>query len=160
MHQTMVKFVYGNLTIEQENAVISLWIRNGVVALEEAKKRVAQVSTLIVKDRTLIGVSTVYLSDFTAPNNPYFFFRMYIKAEERGSNSIRREVLKTNFSQLKRAFSDTAYGLVAELENKKLSKLGATSHYMQKRGWSYYGKNPIGLQVWFVRFDEPKGIFV
>lgn len=154
-----IQFVYKTLSEEQKSTVIQLWTSSGVLSLLDAQSRVNEVSTLIKEEDTIVGVSTVYLKDFIKPNNPYFFFRMFIDQAHRGSNVLRSKILAINFNELKKSYGSKAHGIVVELENQKLSKLGENTDYMQKRGWSYAGKNPAGLQVWYVRFDEPKGIF-
>lgn len=159
MQNAEATFVYGHLSPKEKEGVIHLWTRCGVVSLAEAQKRVEQVSTLITCNEKIIGVSTVYVCDFAAPNTPYFYFRMFIEEAFRGSNALRTQVMQVNFHELKKQYGDTIYGLVLELENTKLAHLGEKTDFMRKRGYTYFGKSARGLQLWYVRFDEPKGIF-
>lgn len=93
------------------------------------------------------------------PNNPYFSLRMFIKTTARGSYPLMEQVTKVNYAQLKKHFARTVHGLVLELENKKLGKLGEQTDYVRKRGYTYYRKSARGLQLWYVRFDDPRGIY-
>ncbi|APW65131.1 hypothetical protein LPB137_04390 [Poseidonibacter parvus] len=154
-----LKFVYQSLTKEEKQDILSLWISSGVLSKEQAYKRIEEVSTLILNNNKIVGVSTVYPQYFIRSDSIFFFFRMFIQQEFRGSNSIRKKLMQLNYSELKKRFENKAYGLVVELENKKLDNLGKNTNYMTKRGYTYYGKSPRGLQLWYVMFDEPKGIF-
>lgn len=156
-----IRYVYQSLSDEDKKKILSLWLSERVMSQEMALNRLNEVSVVIeTSDNQIVGVSTVYLQDFISPNNPYFFYRMFIKKEFRGSNLLRTKVMQTNFTSLKSNYSDKIFGIVIELENIKLSKLASSSNYMIKRGYSYYGKSYRGLQLWYVRFDEPKGIFL
>jgi hypothetical protein len=155
-----LKFVYQSLNTIEKNAVIALWVGTGVLSQESAVQRVDQVSVLIMHEGKVVGVSTVYPNDFTAPHHLFFFYRMFIEESFRGSNSLRTQVMQLNFHELKKHYGDKVHGIVLELENKKLASLGENTPYMSKRGYTYYGKSPRGLQLWYVRFDEPRGIFI
>ncbi len=159
MSRFSLKFVYKNLSIDEKQNVINLWTNAEVLTQDQAKDRLSEVSLLILENEKIIGVSTVYVNDFISPNNQYFFFRMFIDERSRGSNKLRTQVMQKNYLELKKHFSDQVNGIVIELENEKLSKLGETSNYFVKRGYTYYGKSIRGLQLWYVDFAEPKGIF-
>jgi hypothetical protein len=154
-----IKFVYGALSQKEKEGVIKMWINARVVSAEEALRRVEQVSVLILFGDEIVGVSTVYLDHLSEKDNAYFFFRMFIKKEYRGSNALRTKVVQLNFHELKKISQQRTEGLVFELENNKLAKLGEHTNYMSKRGYTYYGKSKRNLQLWYVRFDEAKGIF-
>lgn len=159
MSELSLKFVYQNLSIDEKQNVINLWTQADVLTTEEAKDRLNEVSLLILDKEKIVGVSTVYINDFISPNNRYFFFRMFIKEDHRGSNKLRTQVMQKNFQELKKHYDKQINGLVVELENEKLASLGEKSNYFSKRGYTYYGKSVRGLQLWYVRFDDPKGIF-
>jgi hypothetical protein len=159
MKNLTIKYVYQLLTEEEKRKIINLWVTSGVLSQHQALQRVEQVSCVILSNFEIVGVSTVYIDDFTTPHNPYFFFRMFIKQEYRGSNKLRTQVMQLNFQKLKEFHSKNSHGIAVELENEKLADLGAKTNYMKKRGYTYYGKSARGLQLWYVRFDDPKGIF-
>jgi hypothetical protein len=153
------RFAYQTLTDRQKSDVIDLWRNAGVLPFEEAQKRVAQVSVLILKGQRIVGVSTVYEGKLGENDLPWFFFRMFIRKESRGSNRVCTQVMRTNFRELKKCFEGKFQGIVLELENTKLAKLAEKTDYMTQRGCSYYGKSVRGLGIWYVRFDSPAGIF-
>lgn len=155
-----IEFVYQNIGERRRMEIIDLWLNAGALVRQTAEQRVSQVSTMIFdRQDSLVGVSTVYLSDFYIPDNPYFFFRIFIKPSARGSYRLFEEVTKVTFSNLKKNYATQAHGMVIELENRKLEALGANTPYLQKRGYTYHGKSARGFQLWYVRFDEPKGIY-
>lgn len=158
MQNLDLKFVYGSLKAEDKQNIINMWLSAGVLSKEEAIKRVEQVSVMIYSDDFVVGVSTVYPAYLT-PNNLYFFFRMFIKQEYRGTN-IKTKVMQLNFHKLKNKFDDKLNGIVVELENEKLARLGEKTNYFSDRGYTYFGKSARNLQLWYVNFDEPKGIFI
>ncbi len=158
MQNLDLKFVYGNLKAEDKQNIINMWLSAGVLSKEEAIKRVEQVSVMIYSDDFVVGVSTVYPAYLTH-NNPYFFFRMFIKQEFRGTN-IKTKVMQLNFHKLKNKFDDKLNGIVVELENEKLARLGEKTDYFMDKGYTYFGKSARNLQLWYVNFNEPKGIFI
>jgi hypothetical protein len=158
MQNLDLKFVYGNLKEEDKQNIVNMWLSAGVLSKEEAIKRVEQVSVMIYSNDFVVGVSTIYPAYLT-PNNPYFFFRMFIKQEYRGTN-IKIKVMQLNFHKLKNKFDDKLNGIVVELENEKLARLGENTNYFNDKGYTYFGKSARNLQLWYVNFDEPKGIFV
>lgn len=154
-----IQFVYQSLTEEQKQEIIRLWVNAGVVNADEAVKRVDQVSVIILSTDKIVGVSTVYPEFLDNDEKPWFFFRMFIEEKNRGSNQLRTQIMQLNFSKLKNVYDAQFQGIVLELENTKLAKLAETTDYMRDRGYSYYGKNSRNLSVWYIRFNEPKGIF-
>ncbi|MBU1927631.1 hypothetical protein KKG77_01385 [bacterium] len=154
-----IKFVYEALSPKEKEGVVRMWTNAHVLSAEEAVRRVEQVSVLILFGDEIVGVSTVYLDHLSEKDNAYFFFRMFIKKEYRGSNVLRTKLMQLNFNELKKRYAQQIKGLVFELENKKLAHLGEHTNYMTKRGYIYHGKSSRGLQLWYVRFDEAKGIF-
>lgn len=160
MEKHRIDFVFRNLADSQKEQVINMWLSCGVLSRQAAEQRVNQVSTMVFDQQNrLTGVSTVYTADFGAPDNPYFYFRMFITPSARGSNEMRKKVMQMNYSGLKKQYASQVHGLVLELENTKLDALAKNSAYFTKRGYTYHGKSARGLQLWYIRFDEPKGIF-
>lgn len=155
-----VKFVYTTLSQKDKEGVIKMWTEARVVSAEEAVRRAKEVSCLILFGEEIVGVSTVYQNDLSPTQKPYFFFRMFIKEAYRGSIALRTEVIQLNFHELKKRYEKQIQGLVLELENKKLAHIGEHTNYMNKRGYTYFDKSARGLQLWYVKFNEPKGIFI
>lgn len=158
MQNLSLKFVYQQLSQSQKQEIIGMWTSAGVVPKDEAMKRVEQVSVVLYDVSKIVGVSTVYPA-FLSENNPYFFFRMFILPQYRGSNLLRIEVMQLNFINLKKLFAHQIKGIAVELENQKLAQLGKNTNYMLQRGYTYFGQSARDLQLWFVDFSTPKGIF-
>ena len=162
MQKLKLKFVYQNLTIDEKQNVINLWVNSGVLNTEQAKQRVDQVSVLILNDlNEVVGVSTVYQDDFILNDHKYFYLRMFISQPYRGNNALLPRIMQLTFQELKKRFSSNVYGLVIVLENQHFIKLSDETEYFPKKGFSYFGKKEkTNFPIWYVRFDEPRGIFV
>jgi len=153
------QFVYQALSEAQKNQVLDFWQTSGLVPEREAVSRVNQVACVLSVDQQFAGVITVYPGEFAAPGLVYFFVRMAIVPSLRGHQPLRKYALQTLFHRLKQQYAPQIQGLVFEQENPKLARLGETTEFFQKRGYLYHGKSARGLQLWYVRFDEPRGIF-
>lgn len=153
-----IRFVYQRLDEPQRSAVIALWTQAGVLPMAEAVRRVDEISALILDGQALIGVSTAYLHPLAGTDTPYFHLRSFILPQHRGCNATRKQLMQTNFTGL-REHASQAQGLVIELENPKLARLGANTNYLHRRGYRYHGQSPRGLPLWYVRFDQAEGIF-
>lgn len=160
MQNLKLQFVYQNLSQEQKQGIIKLWTSSGVLPQNEALRRVEQVSTLVLFGSEIVGVSTAYTAELKVLNESYFFIRAFIKEEYRGSLALRTKLMQLNFFELKKSYAQEAKGIVLELENQKLAHLGEHTNYMTKRGYTYAGKSERALQLWYVKFDEPEGIFI
>lgn len=161
MSKYNVSFVYQSLSDEQKKEIIDFWLENKALPDKSvAEKRVGQVCCVIRDgEDNLVGLSTAFLRDFTAPNNPYFFCRIFIKKENRDEYNLRKSVFQTMYKELKALSAGKAFGLAVVLENISLQKLSASTAFFKKRGYTYHGKSAQGLPMWYIRFDEPKGIF-
>lgn len=157
--QYTLDFVYQRLQAEERNQVIKLWVSSGVLPLSEAESRVDQVVMTIRNEKgELVGVNTAYIQDFQHAGNPYYFYRIFIREQDRGS-SLRSKATELARRLLRdyRYDSPKPLGVVIVTENRKYERPGAV-RLLQRQGWHYLGKGPRGFNVWYENFDGSEGM--
>ena len=147
--------VYGRIAPQLAAEIISLWQENRVVGGGEASRRVAEV-VMTIRDgnNTLVGVNTVYIQDLLQADNPYYFYRVFIRPRDRKSFGLRNYLGKTTREFLKgyTPQGNPPHGVVIVVENRKLSRPGARK-MLARQGWNELGKGPRGFEVWYINFD-------
>jgi hypothetical protein len=155
LEEYLFQNVYQEISEDIRQEIISLWLEAQVLSEEEAKRRASEV-VLTIRNTTgeLIGVTTAYIRDFVRPANFFYYMRMYVKPTERKSYGMLKKAYRYTFTSLKQHRpSDTeVHGLVLEMENMKFGGKGAARE-LSKLGPVYWGKNAIGQDVWYHRFD-------
>jgi hypothetical protein len=147
--------VYNNVDSSLKNEIIALWTGNRAVPPEEAERRVEEVVYIIRNpDGMIAGVSTVYLQKFIAGVLPFYFMRMFIRPEDRGHLGLYRLVSwKTReFLKTYKRLESTPKGVIIIIENPKFLGRG-NKKSLEERGWTYYGKGPLGNHIWYECFD-------
>jgi hypothetical protein len=151
--------VYGHMTAELSGEVITLWLNNQVVPRREAQRRTAEVvMTIRDSSNVLVGVNTVYIQDFIKANNPYYFYRVFIRPEDRRSFGLRSFVSKATREFLRNYYPvghEKPHGVVIVVENRKLARPGAQK-LLARQGWTLIGKGPRGYDVWIENFDSAR----
>lgn len=137
--------------------IVALWRENRVVDDTEASRRTAEV-VLTIRDGngTLVGVNSVYIQDFLKAGNPYYFYRVFIRPQDRRSFGLRSFAGKSAREFLK-GYVPTGHsrpqGVVIVVENRKLTRPGA-HRMLARQGWTRLGKGLRGYDVWFDKFDD------
>lgn len=133
-----------------EDEVIDLWVREGVLPIEEARRRILEVLLVGVHDVAgVIGVSSGYLQRNAQLAMHLWYYRAFVAAEHRmGSMAILlalrgRELLKQRFVD----GTDTrAGGMIYEVENP-----GLKSHFNHAlwlpTEFTFIGENAKGDHV-------------
>ena len=146
--------IYGKVTQQLKEEIVSLWQNAGVMSLSEAQRRTGEV-VMTVRNGAgeLIGVNTVYVGDFLKKNNLYFFYRVFIRPQDRGQFGLHGFLGKKAREFLRQHSRHSGpKGVVAVAENRKIMSLGGR-RLMERNGWNYYGKGPRGYDVWYINFD-------
>lgn len=149
------KFYYRCLPDNLKEEIINMWVKEGVLTYERAKKRVNEV-VLVVFDSNneVCCVTTVYLDVNKRLKKYFYYFRIFVRTKDRGkiknfkATQLTHEYLKTYESIA--AMSMYPYnpiGVIAIAENTKI-----TQRIMKSAGWSYFGKNENNLDVFYVLF--------
>lgn len=150
--------VYKKVDASLKKEIIDLWVVNGAMPLAEAERRFEEVVFTIRNPAgALAGVSTVFLHKLIAEEPPFYFMRMFIRPEDRGSLGLYRLVSRKTREYLK-SFEQpycAAKGVIIIIENPKFLRKG-NSRMLGRNGWNYYGLGPRGKQVWYDSFDGSK----
>lgn len=143
--------VYEQITPALAGEIATLWKENRVLEGAEAQRRTAEVVLTIRNgDGVLVGVNSVYIQDFVKANNPYYFYRIFIRPQDRRSFGLRSFAGKATREFLK-SYTPTRHlqpqGVIIVVENQKLRRPGA-SRMLARQGWIPLGKGPRGFDVW------------
>lgn len=155
----LLDFVYGSLTDIQRQEIIHLWVSSGVLPASEAQQRVEQVvMTMRNRQGILVGVNTAYVQNFQVSGNFYYFYRIFIREQDRGSDLRTRAT--TLARQLLKDYQGTVpkpHGIIIITENVKYERPGGM-RLLRRQGWHYLGRGPRGFNIWFDNFDGSDSI--
>jgi len=153
-----IHFIYENINQELQQLIFNFWVKNDAVAsVDIALKRLPEVFAILVNENSeLIGEASTYLDKIE--DETYCFLRIYIEQKHLGNFLPMQELTRSAFKNLKK-FHTKAKGIAIVLENEKLAKLGKDTNYFKQGGYTYYGENSEGKQIWFVDFNNPQGIY-
>jgi len=145
--------VYHKLTSEVRQEIISMWLTEGALDIKEATRRVDEVVVIARNEQNqLVGVTSVQIDMIN--NTPYYFFRMYVRQQNRNRSIPRSSPVMSNLTvDFLSTYEVTPKptGVVSILDNPKLS-----NRIMETFGWNYYGISPIGKSIWYKNFDGSK----
>ncbi len=151
--------VYQNISDNLKQDIVDLWLDSKVLSAQEASRRVSEVvCTIRNSNNELVGVTTAYAREFIRPGNFYYYMRMFVKPMERRSYEMLEEAYRQTYRTLSQVHhtENEVYGIVLEMENVKFSGKGVINRLV-KLGPVYWGKNGVGQDVWYHRFDtDPK----
>jgi hypothetical protein len=110
-----------------ENDVIELWDREGVVPRAVGAERVSELACVgLDRDDGLVGVSTAYLAASPQLRTEMWHYRTFVTADHRHGN-LARYLLRETRLYLEQRFAsgeDTrAPGILFEIENEEIKKL-------------------------------------
>lgn len=147
--------VYRQLSPVLKAEIIKLWLDHQVLDPVEAERRTAEVLFTVRNPQgELVGVNSVYVMDFLRPNNPYYFYRYFIRPTDRGVFGLRSFIANTARTVL-REYAQTAHtlkGIIIVTENIKFMRKGAKRQF-ERNGWRYFGRGPRGFDIWYENFD-------
>ena len=147
--------VYHDLPDNVREEVINLWVTERILPQPEAERRVDELVLVIRNEEgDAIGVVTTYIRDFLKPGNYYYFLRMFIKPAERKSYSLLIDAYRRTFTVLDeyQQVELNPHGLLLEMENMKFSGKRIVKK-LSENGLVYWGRNALGNDVWYHRFD-------
>lgn len=150
--------VYGRITKALVDEIVALWQENRVLGEAEARRRTAEV-VLTIRDNggNLVGVNSVYIKDFVKADNPYYFYRVFIRPQDRRSYGLRSFAGKYTREFLRGYLppgQTKPHGVIIIVENRKLTRPGA-HRMLARQGWIPLGKSPRGFEVWCENFNDP-----
>jgi hypothetical protein len=131
-------------------AVIELWVREGAMPEEEARRRIDEVVTVATHgDGELVGVATAYVEHNAQLRMDMWYFRAFVAAEHRASRVgwslalVARDHLQQRFVS---AVDTRASGIVYEVENEGL-KEHMDFGYWAATDFLFIGENERGDHV-------------
>lgn len=146
--------VFPTPSVEIAEQVIAFWLRERALPNEAAaRQRVAQLVYVIrTPDGEIAGVSTAYTGPAPKLGGEYYFYRMFIRPQDRVPIMMRR-VTEMTFEVLE-AHTRTGgpQGLIAVAENPKLRRPAAERQF-ERAGWHKIGLDARQQPVWLRRFN-------
>lgn len=149
------KFYYKTLPDNLKEEIINMWVKEGVLNYERAKKRIDEVVLVgFDPNNEVCCVTTVYIAINKTVNKYFYYFRMFIREKDRGkiksfkASKVTHEYLK-NYESIAAMslYPFNPVGVIAIAENTKI-----TQRIMKQEGWSYFGKNENTQDVFYVLF--------
>lgn len=149
-----VENVYRRMSEQTRDEIVRFWVENRVLPPRIAARRVPQIVYVIrVGGGDIMGVNTVYISGFGDNREPYYFFRMFIRPDRRGSFGLMKFIAGRTYHFLKE-YHDVdpmPKGIVYVMENRKFHG-GGMKRWIERYGLCYYGKNERGQDIWYEQF--------
>jgi len=145
--------VYGRVTPDVRDEIVGMWLAAGVIAPDEAKRRVDEVVYAIrAPSGELAGVNTAYVRDVPGAG-AWYFYRTFVRPADRGTPGLTLGAFKAAITLLRdHPHPRNPRGVVAIVENQKLMKRGLVAR-MRRAGLTLVGRDSAGRDVWCVRFD-------
>lgn len=149
-----MKALYGQPLSDYHHKVQAMWLRYGVLEPERAARRMTQIVAILLDGDEIVGVTTAAVRDFERAGHRYFFMRMFIRPERRGSNAVRSRFSRFTRDVLKQVAAPDykIQGVIIVVENKKFSR-PAMKRQLKRNGWHYVGVGQKGNDIWCERFD-------
>jgi hypothetical protein len=146
--------VYGRIDPAQREAAARMWLEAGALAEAEARRRTDEIVYLIhAPDGRVIGVNTVYVGLVPGSNEPFYFYRTFVRGPDRGTAGLGRLALRLTWEFLAELPGQPRpAGLFVVTENPKLMRPGAVRKLAQA-GFQRLGRDARGRDVWCRRFD-------
>ncbi len=149
--------VYHNMPIKTREEIIRFWLNQKVLKEEEANRRVDEVAFVIRSKSTgdIAGVNTVYVKESEELKGRYYFYRIFIHPEHRGSFKMIEFVTYQTFLFLKKYKTDDPKpeGLVMVIENPKFYGKRARK-WLSRLGLIYHGDDFLGREIWYIPFNK------
>jgi hypothetical protein len=152
-----LKNVYGRVTPALAAEIEALWTSTGAIPPAEAARRTNEVA-FVVRDAAgkLVGVNTVYVMDFLRQGEPYYFYRAFVRADDRRSFGVQPALVRETRLFLAQypgtGGAPKPRGMVIVAENAKVGREGVRRR-LERMGWHYFGKGPRGFDVYYINFD-------
>ncbi len=152
-----VENIYGtdNASIQQE--VIDFWTSNNVLPLQIAQQRVNEVVHIIRNaEGEIVGLNTAYLHHLKIPSQQYYYLRMFVRPQDRKYFGLLIFTIVKTFVFFRDSplYREKGEGIVLAIENQKMSQKGLQK-WFSRQGFAFAGKNEVGQDLWFARFDDP-----
>lgn len=152
----VLEHVFGSMNEVQTKNVVDFWIKYGAIPNDEEARRRAPEVACIARNaaKEIVAISTLYTGGLGNPAIPHYFYRMFIRPEDRSSGLFFEIVALTRESLAEaRQPNQAEQGLVAVTENPSLMRVSMQAAF-EKFGWSYVGKNSKNQDVWRLSYEN------
>lgn len=158
-----LQILRGQPVQDWKERLVDMWLGEGVIAREEAERRVREVVCALLDDNDrVLGVTTAYPGRIGRFPDPVWFVRMFVRREARGhqglavKGALQWKALETTFRALEETSPAPPFrGAVLVTENRKFWSerwLRAFS----ARGWKPMARDKDGKYIHFRPF-RPSG---
>jgi hypothetical protein len=141
---------FAEQTAVDAQMVIDVWVREGAVGADEARRRASEVLLVAVEaDGELVGITTAYLRDHPQLRTPMWHFRAYVVTSHRrsliGVRLAKR--VQEHLSQRFAAGDTRAPGVLMEVENEAMKQFFPHADWSLS-GYVFVGENERGDPVY------------
>lgn len=148
-----IHVVHGSVDTRLADEISAFWLDNEAMADPiETARRVADV-VCVARNAAgeIVGVNSVYLSALYQPSRLYYFYRIFLRKQDRvlGLSARMRKLCVDHL----RAAGGDILGVAMVTENPKLMK-PAARRMLARAGWQYLGRGPLGRDVWTIEFAQ------
>ncbi len=148
--------VYGLVSEELRHEAAAFWLHNGAIGNPDEARRRADELVCVARNRAgeIVGVNTAYVSSLRTAEDRYYFFRMFIRPQDRHLHLCNAMMRAAAGTLRERRHAEPAIrGVVLVAENPKLMRASAR-RFLTYLGWRQEGKDSRGLDIWTVEFDR------
>ena len=147
--------VYGEMNPHLTRVFVAFWTNNQAINdPQEAERRVAEV-VCVARNREgeIVGVNSVYEGTLGEPPRPYYFYRLFIRKQDRVFGLAGRMRVICSDRLRSEAEKNGVLGIALVTENVKLMTV-ALRRLLHRSGWQYLGREPLGRDVWKIDFGS------
>lgn len=152
-HGYRLYLVHGQTTPDLRREIVEFWQRNNALRAEQEIAQRANQVVFVIRNTTseIVGVSTAYIGDFLQAGSRYYFYRMFIRPDDRVPGMMRFITLRTRDALQAEYAPGQPLGMVIVTENPKLMRPGMKRMFA-RNGFKYLGRGPRGNDLWLSAF--------
>ncbi|MDD5329029.1 MAG: hypothetical protein PHX38_03430 [Sulfuricella sp.] len=151
--------VYGRMDEMLAREVAAFWLSHQAIANPQEAMRRANEVVIVVRNAAgeLVGVNSVYADTFNRSTRSWYFYRMFVREQDRVPGLASRMTLAaSDFLRAQATSAPDIAGMVLITENSKLMK-PAAQRKLRRLGWHYVGRGPLGRDAWKIDFSPSGG---
>lgn len=156
LNDVEIEWMFGLTTPELRTELVNFWLEHGALqSPHEGWRRSHEVACIARdKQRSIVGVSTVYCNILNMDNCGYWMYRTFVRPDSR-LTGLAPKLFEEVFSKLKNRYSKEKFspqGLIVVAENVKLKRRSGLK-IIQSVGLTHCGKTAQDDDVWMRRFN-------
>jgi hypothetical protein len=149
--QYRLQRIYGHTTAALSDEIIAFWRHyQALPPSDDGRERSRQVFFIARNPAgELVGVCSVYIDNFARAGDPHYFYRTFIRPEDRNYFLMIRMWQRTSECLLAEYTPGTPRGLVVIAENP-LFQHPKLHQQLRRVGYRHLGKEERGCDVWYL----------